>query len=383
MSKKVSPLLVSLTTYNMTGKKRKKEYVDPFKAFELEREANAQRLLKDRKLVVIKGATAANSGTTPETLIGEEKLKFKKSTSLRKQQPQLQHAQSVESGPLGSKSVTHGNKTAFSSIRESIMTLQGSRDTSRVSRAPFSGAHVSECVKPRRTPTGEKEKTRIGVQKLGSLIRESEFSKAASKRGLHVGADHTFDNLLLHLSFSETQLLTKFQVYSDIYRLLAWFKNSRFELINTHDNIDELRDAALYKLMQPALKPRLETSLKNLLAKATEKKTDNAENGIISSVINMRYVPKDLRRNKIETPPTHIVESAKRVGIYMVGAKVKDVQTKESTTVLLMRPGSRITLVNGDLLSLPDEPNNSQLINKKRVPVYLTFQLFRGLSSNH
>ena len=47
----------------MAGEKHKTKYVDSFKAFELEREVNTQRLLKDKKLVVIKGTTAANSNT--------------------------------------------------------------------------------------------------------------------------------------------------------------------------------------------------------------------------------------------------------------------------------------------------------------------------------
>jgi hypothetical protein len=47
----------------MVGKMRKTKYVDRFKAFELELEANTQRLFKDKKLVVIKGTTAAYSNT--------------------------------------------------------------------------------------------------------------------------------------------------------------------------------------------------------------------------------------------------------------------------------------------------------------------------------
>ncbi|CAH2353806.1 hypothetical protein CLIB1423_12S03334 [[Candida] railenensis] len=360
----------------MAGKKRKNEYVDPFKAFEMEREANTQRLLKDRKLVINRGATAANSGTTPETLVGKSR-----NTSSRNQQPQPQHKQPIDSSSSGCKTPTDESKISMSNIRETIFTLHTNPDASTRPRAPFSEAHA-ECVNPTINPTGRKEKTRIGVQKLGSLIRKSEISKAASKTGAHARVNHFIEQLLFHFSFSEAQSVTKYLVYSNIYRLIAWFKNNRFEFINVHDNIDDLRDAAQYKLMAPEMRPRLETSLKNLLAKATEK-TDNGENTIISRVLNMRYIPKDLRRNKEEAPPTHIVEGAKRVGIYMVGAKLKDIQTKESLAVLLMKPGSRINFLVGDLLSLPDKPKYTQLIDEKEFPVYLTFQIFREPSSNH
>lgn len=352
--------------------KRKNEYVDPFEAFVAERDASTRRLMRD-KVTVVREA-AASSGSTPETLAGKEKLKLKKAIVYKHQNQgggSGQHGQ--EAG--ASKALTSDGKTPMSSIRLNIMALHNSADSRNYSLSPISAVQPDRRVNPNLS-TSKNPPNPVRVQNIGSLIKRAEFFKSTHERGWQTRFNSLVESLILCLLSSPDLVIIKFQLYSNVRKLIDWFINFRYEFVALHENLSELREECEHKLAAPIKKPRLETSLKILLEQAS-RKNNNPKNSLISTVVNQRYVPKDLRRDKKESHPTHVVEGVKTVGVYMVAAEVRDIETKECNTVLLLKPGKGKTIAIGDLVKLPENSKKTQAIDGRDVPVYLTFQLYR------
>lgn len=304
--------------------KHGKGYVDPFALYETERK-NRERLIIEKRLKVKTGISSTTDGSD----------------------------------------ITNGKKRKNGESRSS------NQESKRLNVA------ISSTVDP---GIGEKiGNLPLSITELGPLINFNNEPKALLMRRVTSQRYSHLNGLIPRTYGNYYSLFILQQLCTWIVRVIDWFKNNRFDYIITNKNLDQIKEAVNSELMAPEMKPNLDILLETLIENSKNSKEEE-ENGILLSLLKLKYLPSQSRRKRTDLLPTCIVENTKKVGIYMIYASVKDLKSKKSLDVILMKADNRVELEIGDLLVLPRISSSKICIKEIMVPVYSTFQLYQKRS---
>lgn len=341
-------------------KKRKNEYQDPFEAYHIQREANRQRMIKEKRLNVIRGASAVNSGTTPATLVGVDKLRFKKSRN-------------VNSG-------NNSAKVSLSGLRGELMELHNK---------PIQPQTINSSTKTRHSPDNKsgrdiskkRHNKPISILQLNSIINNATFTSGTVRNGFQNRylkiSKEILNPVLRQLNRNSNISLNTF--FKNITYILKWLKFNRFDYVIADRNINQYKVQIISNMYTPQNRPKIlnvNELLNRFIENNLKKKEGDKKRNMVEKFVQQKYFPP-IQLKKNHYIPTHMVESFKKIGSFMISVKVKNLDSKLSNIILLMRADIRFKIEREDFLLLKDSYMHYQEINGCKFPTYLTFQIFK------
>lgn len=332
----------------MTNKSKKRhhdKYRDPFELHRLQCESNIKKMRMEKRLNVFNG-NAINSGTTPATLQLSKTYRKRLVLSDKTNTNGLnQNAKYINEKLMDKPKVT------ISGMRDSIIAMHRKSNTQKLS---FQKTSVN---KPNK----------ISIFALSSIIKSTKFTthmkNGCTNRLLEISRDIIIYTPFESINKSKDSILSQARLY--IKSFIEWFKINKFDYILVAKNLE-------------GLKTNSETE--NLHANIPREKTSaltNQDVGMVGKISKQRYIRHDQRQNAANPNPTHIVQKYKKVGKFMATASVKDIYTKKTCVVLLLRTDIRFKVNTNDMLVLMDKSRTTQIINNKEIPVYMNWQIYK------
>lgn len=327
-----------------TKKRPHDKYKDPFEIHRLQFEANVKKMKIEKRLNVFNG-NAINSGTTPATL--------KLSKEFRKQvlSDKTNVSYSNSTGSYRNEHLMMKPKVTISGMRNSIIAMH---------RKP-SGNKIST----QKCPTNKQDK--ISIFTLSSVIKNTKFSArmkyGCNDRLLEISKDIVKYTPFERIHATTGSILSQAHLYAK--KLFEWFKINKFDYILVNKDVEALKTGYNNEKVRESIK------IKNNCLDIKQNE------GMVERLSKQRYIRHGQYKKSVNPNPTHIVETCKRIGKFMSTAKVKDIQTNETSVVLLLRTDIRFKVNANDLLVLMDKSCATQLIDNKKIPVYMNWQIYR------
>lgn len=330
---------------NETKKRHYDKYRDPFEIHRLQSEANVKKMRMERRLNVFNG-NAINSGTTPVTL--KLSREFRKThvlsdkTNMNSLNPSLRYRK---------ENLIVKPKVTISGMRDSIIAMHRKPSGNKTS--------IQKC--PPDNPN------KISIFTLSSIIKNTKFTtnmkNGGNDRLLEIWKDIVKYTPFERINITKGSILLQAHLYAK--RFVEWFKINKFDYILVDKDLEALR--AIYN----SEKVRASIKMKNTSVDSKQKE------GMVDQLSKQRYIRHEQYKKASNPSPTHIVQTYKRVGKFMSTAKVKDIQTNETSVVLLLRTDIRFKVDTNDLLILMDKSCTTHLIDNKKIPVYMNWQIYR------
>lgn len=214
---------------------------------------------------------------------------------------------------------------------------------------------------------------KITILQLGSMIKDSQFCPRVT---LQLTAQRYY--LLSSLVRASQSLQPSTATWvAALVKLIGWFKSNRFDYVIRSTNALQTRQNVMSALMVPLQRPRLDAMLDNLVGGADPQEAQDPNASILGSLFSQQHSVWEQHQAETEPHPTHIVEHAKRIGVFMVLVECKNLATKLNSTVLLANCDDKVGLQPQDLIVLPKSPVKYHVMGCERVPFYMTFRVLR------
>lgn len=214
--------------------------------------------------------------------------------------------------------------------------------------------------------------SKITILQLGSMIKDSRFCPRANQ----VNAQRYY--LLSSLVRASQSLQPSSASWVGAFtKLVEWFRINRFDYVIRYTDVLHIRHNVMSALMVPLRRPRLDAMLDNLVGGTEAQKAPDSNASILSSLYSQQHSLWEEHQAETEPHPTHIVEHAKRIGVFMVLVECKNLATKLNSTVLLANCDDKVSLQPQDLIVLPKSPVKYHVMGSGRTPFYMTFRVLR------
>lgn len=332
----------------MTNKSKKRhhdKYKDPFELHRLQCESNIKKMKMEKRLNVLNG-NAINSGTTPATLTLSKTYRKRLALSDKTNTNGLNQNAEYRNEKLMDKP-----KVTISGMRDSIIAMHRKPNSQKLS------IQKASVNKP----------TKISIFALSSIIKCTKFTthmkNGCNNRLLEISRDIIIYTPFESINISKDSILSQARLY--VKSFIEWFKVNKFDYILVAKNLEDLKT---------------NSESENLRANISREKTSaltNQDVGMVGQLSKQRYIRHDQRQNAANPNPTHIVQKYKKVGKFMATASVKDIYTKKTCVVLLLRTDIRFKVNTNEMLVLMDKSRTTQIINNKEIPVYMNWQIYK------
>lgn len=214
---------------------------------------------------------------------------------------------------------------------------------------------------------------KITILQLGSMIKDSQFCPRVTLQ-LTVQRYYLLSSVVRASQSLQPSTATW---VAALIKVIGWFKTNRFDYVIRPTNALQTRQNVMSALMVPLRRPRLDAMLDKLVGGSEPQEARDSNASILSSLYSQEHSVWDQHQADTEPHPTHIVEHAKRIGVFMVLVECKNLATKLNSTMLLANCDDKVSLQPQDLIVLPLSPVKYHVMGSERVPFYMTFRVLR------
>lgn len=229
-------------------------------------------------------------------------------------------------------------------------------------------------------PTRSNQHNNTNDSNLINILQLSQTMKMNSKK-VYKSYNVLYDYLVSELGkfpkpcLNDLDELICLQTFKSFITFATWFKHNKFEYVLV-DKDSSMKNSFMSKIS-------------NLLESSCEFKPDTIDGSPIldkesinQKLIRCNYIRPQFRKNNWPPPPTHLITSWHKIGIFLISANVKDLETNDSSQVLLTLTDMKIPIEKDCLVVLNDEVRYDHMINDKVLPMYLNWHVYKEGPSN-
>lgn len=364
---------------SISSKKRSRSFeFDDFTKFEISKRT------KQTNVRIHRETGAAESTTAPSTLMFSRNSKngliSMKSKGALLRRPALQDKTSINNtgsrfGMGMSNSSKQNAYTPANKFKNEIMNLHRMNSRSQRCKVSFESKSQTTQANTLDSPTSTKKV----LASLGSSAKKLQLSQLQKTQvaGNREGFNEVTDEILNKFSFTNTNNLDNIsmQAISYIREFIEWFKANRFDFVVV-DSRSKVFEIKVNNHFESEATKR-EVSDKVIGQKDLITPYEVGEKVLSSKILSiLTHKGHDATKLKA-SHPTHMVDKSTKVGKFLVSATVRNIKTKQSLIIFLLRTDVRIDIKPNNLLSLNEDLASSLFINGEYIQVYTKWLIYK------